>query len=368
MTGFEGNASYTLWWPRDLFIDSVEDLYSRGAGSGMGRDWKDAVLLLLRQAFASKAPAEDFKQVLSEWPSDDGVNTCLQWLSELADAAKNQTLGAKPYFSQRGTDASDARESSLPAIVGQVRLLVKRLSDSDYFCGDLGFDCPYEPDSFISTPLRELDRRVGKSSLWVRRETQWSESDLYDFVEVFHDLATRPTRVWYCDGACNEWHPASHSREFGQALYRGLMNQLLDKTALDMRIAESGEDIGRLVQASPEGVGRLVEEMLEGQSPAKEQVSYAIATFRQREGTVEQRRSAVVSLAGVLEERKALLKEELLTNDAKDLFHIANRFHLRHQNEQQKKDYDPEFLDWIFYWYLATVKLSDQLSAKEASS
>ena len=146
------------------------------------------------------------------------------------------------------------------------------------------------------------------------------------------------------------------------------MNELLNTTALDLQIAASGEDIGRLVQASPEGVGQLIEEMLEGQSPAQDQISHAIAIFRHREGTIEQRRSAVVALAGVLEERKALIEEKLLRNDAKDLFHIANKFHLRHQNEQQKKDYDPEFLDWIFYWYLATVNLSDQLLAKKAGS
>ncbi len=195
----------------------------------------------------------------------------------------------------------------------------------------------------------------------MRTQAPGGEEDLFDFIEVFHDLAARPTKVRYCGDYCQVWHAIRYSRESGQALYRGLVNQLLDRTTLGYRIAEAGDDTGRIVRASPEGLRLLMDETLNRESPAQEQDRHAIATFRQREGTTEQRRSAVVSLAGVLEERQEFLDEELLSSDAKDLFHIANRFHLRHQNEQQKKDYNPEFLDWIFYWYLATVQLTDRL-------
>jgi hypothetical protein len=62
---------------------------------------------------------------------------------------------------------------------------------------------------------------------------------------------------------------------------------------------------------------------------------------------VEERRSAVITLAGLLEERRDLLRAELLTNDEGALFQIANAFAIRHQRADQRGDYDSAFLDWL---------------------
>jgi hypothetical protein len=64
--------------------------------------------------------------------------------------------------------------------------------------------------------------------------------------------------------------------------------------------------------------------------------------------------------------RSGLLKAELFRKDEDALFHIANAFEIRHINESQKGDYDPAFLDWIFWWYLATIELTDRLLARQA--
>jgi hypothetical protein len=61
------------------------------------------------------------------------------------------------------------------------------------------------------------------------------------------------------------------------------------------------------------------------------------------------------------------LKAELLTKDEGALFTIANQFAVRHQRANQRGDYDSAFLDWLFWWYLDTVQLTDQLLARQAS-
>jgi hypothetical protein len=99
---------------------------------------------------------------------------------------------------------------------------------------------------------------------------------------------------------------------------------------------------------------------------AVDRVQHAIALFRPRAATVE-RRSAVIALAGILEERRGLLKAELLSKDEAALFQIANQFAVRHQRADQRGDYNPIFLDWLFWWYLDTVQLTDQLLARQAS-
>jgi hypothetical protein len=56
------------------------------------------------------------------------------------------------------------------------------------------------------------------------------------------------------------------------------------------------------------------------------------------------------------------------SGDENALFHIANTFELRHLNERQKPDYNPAFLDWLFWWYLATVELTDRLLGRQEDS
>jgi hypothetical protein len=34
-------------------------------------------------------------------------------------------------------------------------------------------------------------------------------------------------------------------------------------------------------------------------------------------------------------------------------------------SDRQRGDYDPVFLDWVFWWYLATVELTDRLLARQ---
>ena len=130
---------------------------------------------------------------------------------------------------------------------------------------------------------------------------------------------------------------------------------------LDYSRPITSADTGRMVRRVPGELGWLIEDTLSQRTPPDDPVAHAIALFRDRDGARQGRRSAIVALAGVLEERRKLLKDRLLTEDEKALFEIANRYDIRHRNAKQHRDYGLDFLEWIFYWYLATVQLSDRL-------
>ena len=49
-----------------------------------------------------------------------------------------------------------------------------------------------------------------------------------------------------------------------------------------------------------------------------------------------------------------------MSNDEGALFQIANQFDLRHSGERQRPHYQDSYLDWVFWWYLATVELTDR--------
>ena len=60
---YDDNPDYTLRWPPELFALEAELLVRRGAELGTGSDWPEEVALLLRQAFVSPVPANDFDKV-----------------------------------------------------------------------------------------------------------------------------------------------------------------------------------------------------------------------------------------------------------------------------------------------------------------
>ena len=133
---------------------------------------------------------------------------------------------------------------------------------------------------------------------------------MYQFIDVFHDIAARPIKRvshQYCG-----WHPTHFSPQAGRTLYRWRMNRLLDSTPLMLRLADSGEDIGRMVEASSPQLAHLSAEVLGIGSPDQSEIAHAIANFRNRHATVEAKRSAVRDLAAILEShRKTVLANHL---------------------------------------------------------
>lgn len=72
-------------------------------------------------------------------------------------------------------------------------------------------------------------------------------------------------------------------------------------------------------------------------------------------------RLACRELADALEPTKNEARQLLYNKEVSDLFFIANRFGIRHLDDNQFTEYRPEFLIWIFWSYLHTVDLLDQM-------
>jgi hypothetical protein len=161
-----------------------------------------------------------------------------------------------------------------------------------------------------STPERCWRR--GVPDLWPLQPGTWDESTFYGLVEVLHDSVARPReRRWHDYGGCG-WHYSVFALEPARRLYRWRVNRLLAAAGIDLRLAESGEDIGRLVHVADPGRTELVDRVLATADPnTRGTVEHAIALFRGRKATDHDKRSAIVALARILEERRALLKASL---------------------------------------------------------
>lgn len=130
-------------------------------------------------------------------------------------------------------------------------------------------------------------------------------------------MVARPrSRYWHDYRGCG-WHYSQFALESGRILYRYRVNLLLGQSDLGLQLAEDGEDRGRLVTVTDDSRTALAGAIAQRSGPddSNDRARYALALFRARNATEHDKRSAVVTLAGLLGERRGLLKSHLLRKD-----------------------------------------------------
>ncbi|HSA53909.1 MAG TPA: hypothetical protein VLH10_27835 [Yinghuangia sp.] len=363
---------YELVWPAPLFVAEAERVTR-----SYRRSWVERARLLLSEAFSGTTAVSDFDEIgqpqspryggdpwahaqPANWGSPD--YTQHTWMRELIDRAPElrHARQPRPYWPQRrAVPAGQARPGG-----GERRefaRLVEELDHNGYLVEAFGQPCVDDPEPLPDRSLI-LDRRLGYADLWPLTPEAWDDNVFFGLIEVFHDLVSRPrNRDMHSYAGCG-WHYKEFNAAPARSLYRWKTNNLLQDAGIDYRLAEEGEDLGRLVAVTDDARGDLVHHALStAEPPTRAATGHAIALFRARAATRDHKRSAIVALARILEQRRSLIKTELGRPDEAFLFEIANRYDLRHSRADQRTDYDDAFLDWIFWWYLATVELTNRI-------
>lgn len=384
------SADYELDWPSAALIREAVAFARAGDGSS---SWRSDAEDLLHEAFAGPVPLEDFRAVARVADESTGGTTSMYtpspasvqaqegFLTELATAAASWSgRRPKPLWSERHGSAVPA-----PAMPDHDRFtidfvdLVEDLRGRGYFEEVFPSPCPKRPEEpvYRRPPPRGLE---WLDDFWpLTRSTLLGSGsadpdEAFDLVEALHDVVSRPReRSLHAAFLRSPWPAHNHyslfSAETGRLVYRAAVNDLLDGADIPLQLAGSGEDVGRLVRRVDDAREDLAGRSLATPEPeTAAAVAHALALFRARHADVEEKRSAIAALARVLEGRRTLLKQKLRSKDEGALFHIANEFDLRHRRLDQQGDYDPVFLDWIFWWYLATVELTDRLIARQELS
>ena len=284
----------------------------------------------------------------------------LNRVDELRSAAAR-----RPYWSERRGGATRG-SLTFDALVRAACGVITQLADRGYFEERFEKDCVDSPSS--TGPDLVIEQECGRPRLWSAAPADLANDKdaFFDLIEVLHDLVSRPRSRWMHSYASCGWHHGDFSRGQGQAVLRTRLNDLFDRSDVGLHLADEGEDVGRLIEVTDDARAELMQRMAQRTDPStRDRVRHAIALFRARAADVHNKRSAATALALVLEERRELLRSELLAKDESALFHIANQFAVRHQNDKQQHDYDEAFRDWIFWWYLATIELTDRLIARQ---
>ncbi|MEU8205866.1 hypothetical protein [Streptosporangium sp. NPDC049046] len=370
--------SYELLWPTALFVTEGQRV-ARSSG-GM---WSDRVIWLLTEALSGTTAVADFEDVANlkgfgqadPWPPADPWASASpqaangdpqrEWFTELIDRASELRHATAPraYWPQRRTDTFPSLHSGLRDVRREFARTVTEFEDNGYLVEAFGEEC-VDDHRELPDPAEVIDRRLGIAGLWPLTPTAWDDDTFYGLVEVFHDLVSRPRqRRFHSWNECG-WHYSEFHAVPGQTLYRWKINHMLHSAGIEYKLAAEGEDLGRLVAVTDDARSHLIQQVLHASTPnTKDQVEHAIALFRSRSTSPENKRSAIIALAGILEERRQLIRDDIGKPDEGALFEIANRYALRHRRADQRGDYDAAFLDWIFWWYLATVELTNRLIA-----
>jgi hypothetical protein len=223
--------------------------------------------------------------------------------------------------------------------------------DAGYVPGSIGGDI----QAYFLTKLR-------KSNLWPISEKHqgYSEEDLFDVIEFLYDYISKPINGRYHSyGDCG-WHYDTFEQRSGRNEYRNRINELLKDYREGYELSRKGE----ILTLGIAGTETLLEETPPpyDDKNVDSRIAGAIDIFRRYRSSLEDKRNAVKMLTDTLEFLKPKLKAVLTRADERDLFQIANGFGIRHHNEKQSTDYDQAvWLDWMFYYYLATINATIRL-------
>lgn len=374
-------SHFELKWPLSVFREELDRLLhdTRGRSHPLvgfgGDDWHDECKLLLEEAFQYGEPEQEFgrcTRYATAFTSQKYEPGQIDWLVALKRYPEYlpSPQTRRPYWSKKRLQTLEPAKLTFRETARQISDLITEFADSGYLAQAFGQDCVdsgQEVGTLGSAPVIEMYRQLGRGDLWPITEywEKYALHDLCDVVEFVHDHMARPMRRYYHSYSSCGMHYSVFRREIAQKLYRTRVNLIFDESLLHLMLNEHG----RVEEVAADALEPLIAGARSDRSSGGRQhdeLQHAIEQFRRRGASEAEKRLAIVALAGVLEERRDLIKTSLLTKDEATLFEIANKFNLRHRKANQQVDYDAElYFQWIFYWYVSTIRLTDRILERQ---
>lgn len=189
---------------------------------------------------------------------------------------------------------------------------------------------------------------------------------VFDCIEFLHRFVSKPGKWGYITN-----HTGWNSEDYlnydeleGKNEFREEINILLNAFKKGYELQPDG----LILYVGDETVNFIKTDFPEyNKENIGDSIRLAIHWWKNRSQTLEDKKNAILKLSSVLEYLKTdeTLEKILSSKDTSDLFHIANKFALRHSNPDQKTEYDKDiWYDWIFQYYLNTcigvLKLIDK--------
>ncbi len=381
-----------LIWPASLFLEEAQALINAGYANET-----DPVGWLFEEAFASPhggnlvrefsegfmpyrgswhppQPLAEAEPWGSTWSGQSKISRSRMLLDEVSRRVRRGEINPhteKQYWSARQQPSRSELLLGMPQVRERFLAILEGLNQNGYFDGSIGSSCADSDDDPLSEGVRHLKQMLKRDAVWPLSQggPEWisglGDDEFFDLVEVFFDLVQRPrNRYWH--EYCDEWHFSEFDHRAGQRVYIWRVNSLLGSSSLGLELSGESEDRGLLVRTVTDDRSELViRAIAQAQDPDEAtRIAHAASVWRSRKSTRESKRESARTLGDVLENRRKKIQQRKLLSKPheSDLFHIINKFDIRHMEEAQKGDYGEEFLDYFFWLFLATIELLDGLT------
>ena len=270
----------------------------------------------------------------------------------------------RAYYNHRNGSA-DRANWSLEEVAKQVAEAFRSLDHRGFFQRSFGYFC---------TDNGNTAGRHGSIHMFFFRRTgiRWvgpyyefvekaDEVTLFTLIEFLYDHAAKPNekKGRYHDWNECGWHYDPHQEIFdvtaGQQDWREKINNIIDLYGDGYELSQHGE-IVRLTQNGMEDLVEASPPQVAGETNVSK-INNAVTMFRRGLSSREDQKQAIRQLVDVLEFCRPQVKKELLTEDERDLFNIANNYAIRHHRADERDEYDGPWLTWLFYVYLSSTHL-----------
>ncbi|MDF9556307.1 hypothetical protein P5757_09540 [Bacillus tropicus] len=166
--------------------------------------------------------------------------------------------------------------------------------------------------------------------------TAYTETQIFTLIELFYNYVND----------INYSHLSNGKEE-----YRKRINKILSSYGKGWEFTKEGY-VRELIE---DGLSELVDNTYEDSSTYSE-VQKVKQKFLKYDSTLDDKKDALIRLGSILEPLRAEMTTKISKEDTSAIFNILNNFQLRHNNANQKTDYDKDiYYPWMFYQILAAL-------------
>ena len=270
----------------------------------------------------------------------------------------------KKYWSQRKGINTKFDFSALKMAVNSIYL---DFNDKGYFQEYYGYHCVDSGYSYGKAGINISNfifRKIRRKLEWPFNFDLFDEDTLFDIIELLHDTISYPVSGYFHEYAQCGYHYSSFDALKGQTEYRNEINEVIADYENGYMLGLDGNIQYILTSGLNELTMAKIPSQIGEENKIDIKIERAIFKYRDRHSKIHDRREAIRELADVLEYLKLSLKEDMTTDDEKellkiqkDLSNIANNYQIRHNNDTQRDNYNLSWMSWIFYLYLSSIHL-----------
>ncbi len=258
---------------------------------------------------------------------------------------------ARRYYSSR----TKPKNLSLQDLHWKLQNLYLLYRNKDYFKSKCGITERDLPKSIKHEAAVALTFQPFPMSEWM--EDDITEDRIFDTIEFLFDRVSKP-------GVLVDMETESGYRYTDYDKYDDVKGQEEFRETVNLFLFDYAEGFELTADGNIVAVGESgLKELFKAEIPSYDEknvdskVRNAIAKWRDRRSSSEDKKEAVRELADVFEwlRKSKKLEKALNRKDESALFDIANNFGIRHHDPKQKTDYDVTIWHaWMFHYYLAT--------------